>query len=236
VKSTQLSLLKTRLLARFLRILIRLLGSTWKIEWVRGREQFYKHQENREPILLCTWHNRMLFYAWFLEKYGARKGWPWAVMTSRSRDGELGAEMGRLAGVHVIRGSSGRGGSDGLRQFYKLIRQSRASGMLLMDGSRGPIYEAKIGTVVLSRLTGSPLVPSMWSASREWVLRRSWDHFRIPKPFARIHLVWDEPIQIPRRQEGDDDERSRRNLEKKLNDLRTHTDAVASGGLQESEN
>jgi lysophospholipid acyltransferase (LPLAT)-like uncharacterized protein len=41
-----------------------------------------------------------------------------------------------------------------------------------------------------------PVVPVGISATREWRLR-SWDHFRIPKPFSRVEIVFGESLSVP---------------------------------------
>jgi len=56
-----------------------------------------------------------------------------------------------------------------------------------IDGPRGPRQIAKRGPVVLARITGAPIVPFYVSLDRAWTLR-TWDHFVIPKPFARAYV------------------------------------------------
>jgi lysophospholipid acyltransferase (LPLAT)-like uncharacterized protein len=50
----------------------------------------------------------------------------------------------------------------------------------------------------MSRATGFPVVPMGLVSNRAWHLK-SWDAFTIPKPFARVALVFGEPIQVPRK-------------------------------------
>jgi Ca-activated chloride channel family protein len=44
--------------------------------------------------------------------------------------------------------------------------------------------------------TGWPVVPVGCGVSSAWVLR-SWDRFRIPRPFARVAVVYGDPITVP---------------------------------------
>ena len=219
--------LKSWLVARAIRFVIHFLGWTWTVRWVEGEERFRKDREEHQPFILCTWHNRMFFYGWFLEKAYKNRGWSFAVMSSRSRDGDVGAELARMGGGKVARGSSGQGGASSLKQFIRFIREDRVSVILLNDASRGPIYQAKKGAVILSKVTGAPMIPTMWSASSEWVFHKAWDKFKIPKPFATIYLFYGEPIQVPRRQSEEEDEQQRASLEKRLNHLRRRCDAEA---------
>ena len=219
--------LKVRIAARFLRLVLHTLAWTWTLRWVEGEERYRENLQSKEPVILCTWHNRMFFYGWFLEKFCVQQGWPFGVMSSRSRDGDFGAEMARLGGGAVARGSSGQGGSASLKQFIRFIREESVSVILLNDASRGPIYKAKKGAVVLSKVTGAPMIPTMWTASREWVFKNAWDRFKIPKPFATIYLSWGEPVVVPRKQSAHDDEVCREQLEDKLNRLKHRCGAEA---------
>jgi lysophospholipid acyltransferase (LPLAT)-like uncharacterized protein len=43
--------------------------------------------------------------------------------------------------------------------------------------------------------TQSYIIPVGVSASRSWKLK-SWDHFMIPKPFARVTIAYGEPSKV----------------------------------------
>ena len=65
------------------------------------------------------------------------------------------------------------------------------------DGPRGPRYQAHEGAVFLASRCGLPVVPIGMAFSRSWRLK-SWDRFRIAKPFARAQMVFGAP-RIDRR-------------------------------------
>jgi lysophospholipid acyltransferase (LPLAT)-like uncharacterized protein len=48
-------------------------------------------------------------------------------------------------------------------------------------------------------MTGAPVVPVAFAASREW-RARSWDTFRVPKPFARCVVRFGDPVRLPQQQ------------------------------------
>ena len=48
---------------------------------------------------------------------------------------------------------------------------------------------------MLSHLTGLPIVPTCWDASRKLVLN-SWDKLMIPLPFSKAVFVFGEPIEV----------------------------------------
>ena len=90
----------------------------------------------------------------------------------------------RRFGIGSVRGSSSRRGSTALREMAAILA---AGGDMAItpDGPRGPKYRLNPGVVKLAQITGAPIVPLHIAYSRYWEIR-SWDAFRIPKPFARV--------------------------------------------------
>ncbi|MGH7268489.1 MAG: lysophospholipid acyltransferase family protein, partial [Candidatus Rokuibacteriota bacterium] len=76
------------------------------------------------------------------------------------------------------------------------------------------------------KLAGAPIVPLGLGASRRTVLR-SWDRFLIPHPFARVVVVFGEPLRVPADADRDAVERHRRALEAALVDVTREADRVA---------
>jgi hypothetical protein len=56
--------------------------------------------------------------------------------------------------------------------------------------------------VDVARRSGVAIVPLVAAADREWILSRSWDQFKIPKPFARIAVRYGDPIIVPENTQG----------------------------------
>ena len=65
------------------------------------------------------------------------------------------------------------------------------------DGPRGPKYRLHPGALKLAQLSGVPITLVHVVYSSYWELK-SWDGFRIPKPFSRVTIICDEPVEIPR--------------------------------------
>ena len=88
-----------------------------------------------------------------------------------------------------MRGSSTRGGANGLRN----LAQAYADGHICAftaDGPRGPNMVAKAGPVHLAQLTEATWIGSFHlQPARAWQLR-SWDQFLIPKPFSAVTIAW----------------------------------------------
>ena len=83
------------------------------------------------------------------------------------------------------------------------------------DGSRGPLYQAKGGLIVLARLSGCPVLPVSWECSRAWRLN-TWDQFIIPKPFSLVTVRVGEPYFVGRNHSPDEFEQERRHCEQAL--------------------
>ena len=82
------------------------------------------------------------------------------------------------------------------------------------DGPRGPRYKLAIGPVRLSQMTSTPLVSIIVNPAKSWKLR-SWDQFRIPKPFSKVYVSFGPLVTID--PAADDLERERLRVEAYLN-------------------
>ncbi|MFA5940424.1 MAG: lysophospholipid acyltransferase family protein [Sinimarinibacterium sp.] len=144
--------------------------------------------------ILAIWHQNL--FAGILAQTGRRH----VVIVSRSRDGEPVSALCRRLGHHVARGSSKKGDIDkgGKEAKDEMIDMLRAGvpGALTVDGPRGPAHVVKPGIIEMARATGLPIVPYLPLPSRYWALK-SWDAFRLPKPFARIDIHYGAPVHVP---------------------------------------
>jgi hypothetical protein len=151
------------------------------------------------------------------------------VLVSRHRDGEWIARIAGRFGFGAARGSSTRGGEEGMRELMAALAAGRCAGVTV-DGPRGPARHVKPGAVWLASRTGCPLVPVTSASSRTHVFR-SWDRFRLPQPFARVGVTSGEPLQVPRDLDDQGLEDWRRKLERALDDLTLAT-ATRVGGRE----
>ena len=170
------------------RLLILGLGRTWRIRRL-GIEERARALERGERCIFALWHARMLPLVY------AHRGQGVAVLISQHRDGELIARVVERLGFATARGSSTRGGEEGVREMIRWAEQGRRLAVT-PDGPRGPAEEVKPGLVYLASRIGWAVIPVASSARRTWVLR-SWDRFRIPWPFARVVVAYGDPIHVP---------------------------------------
>jgi lysophospholipid acyltransferase (LPLAT)-like uncharacterized protein len=66
------------------------------------------------------------------------------------------------------------------------------------------------------------VVPVATASNRAHVFR-SWDRFRMPLPFARVHVAYGDPIAVPSGADGAALERARVQVEEAIRDLTTVT-------------
>lgn len=121
-----------------------------------------------------------------------------AAMVSRSADGDLLIPLCRLHRITPVRGSSQKEGKNkgGRRALVELIDfvSGNKPCTMAVDGPRGPRGVVKAGVVEIAQATGALILPVVAVPSGRWVLRRTWDRFQIPKPFARVVFAFGAPI------------------------------------------
>lgn len=135
------------------------------------------------PWVLVFWHGTQIpLLAW-------RRRRKTAVLVSWSKDGELQTGVMRRAGMHVVRGSSSRGGARGLIEMVRALREHRLDGAFAVDGPRGPRGEVHPGALACARHAKGVLVPIGSASSPARVLERAWDKMAVPLPFSRAIVV-----------------------------------------------
>jgi len=138
------------------------------------------------PFIGAFWHNRMLVIPVAYQRYcRGRRG---HCLTSPSKDGAIIAGVMARFGIGSVRGSSSRRGTTALRELTALI-EAGEDVAITPDGPRGPKYQISPGIVKLAQLTGTSVMPIHVGYSRYWEIK-SWDAFRIPKPFAQVTVVF----------------------------------------------
>jgi lysophospholipid acyltransferase (LPLAT)-like uncharacterized protein len=168
-------------------LVIRVLGSTWRYQ-VSEPPGYRASKGAGNHHVYAFWHSGILPLAYL------RRDGDIAVLVSRHRDGELITRIIEGLGYVAARGSSTRGGEAGVRAMLQWAALDHDLA-ITPDGPRGPKEQAKEGIVYLAARTGRAIIPIGMGISRAWILR-SWDGFRIPQPFARVHVIYGEPLYV----------------------------------------
>ena len=197
--------------------LIRFLDRTMRQEWI-GAEKVQSLRHTGQHVIYVFWHGRLLMMS--LVNQGRRSG----VMISHHGDGELITRIIRYFGYYSVRGSSSRDGMAALRRLARDMKTEPGSDAgIAPDGPRGPRHQAQSGAVLLARLTGCPLIPVAFGASKGKFLS-SWDRFFIPYPFSRGVFIFGDPIWVAQEENRASMEEKRQLLEDRLNQITEEAD------------
>lgn len=174
-------------LAWLFALLVKLIAATYRVR-IDAPETLLRQLET-QPVVGAIWHNRLLFIAAFIPKRIRSR---YAVLISRSRDGEYVSIFIRFFGLAVVRGSSSKGGTTALLELIRAV-QNGSSVVLTVDGPRGPRYTVHPGAAAIATHCHVPLLPVAVNAPRKWQLR-SWDQLQIPAPFSKVTLAFGQPF------------------------------------------
>lgn len=189
-------------------IIVRAIYATTRVK-VHGAENRKSLQDQKTPYLLAIWHENVFFAPILC------RGWNIGIVISASKDGEMITRLVRRFGHFAFRGSSTRGGRAALTALRRHL-QSGGSGAITPDGPVGPRHKVKAGLVSAAQNTGTPILPWHYEAERQWVLHKTWDKHKIPKPFSTIHVRMGEPLWVGKDLAGDAFEQEAERIEAAL--------------------
>lgn len=175
------------IVSRIVFLLFYCLHSSYRYRYFQfSLRQQAMQQHPQKSFLLALWHEQLF------ASLGGHSFQGVSPIISLSKDGEIVSYIAQKMGMDPVRGSSNRGGKQAKDNLEDKIRAGLA-GAITIDGPRGPRRKVKIGIFHISHSTHSLIVPSAAVANRFWTLR-SWDQFKIPKPFATIAIIYGEPM------------------------------------------
>ncbi len=167
-----------------------------------------------ERLIWAFWHNRMFALPIAYRRYFSHR--TGAVLTSASRDGEVLAATMQEFGCAAVRGSSSRRGTQALMGLMRWI-EGGYDVCITPDGPRGPRYRLSPGMIKLAQKTGARILPIHVTYENAWKLK-SWDRFRIPKPFSKVSVTLGPYLTVVADAEDDAFERERARIEQVLRD------------------
>jgi lysophospholipid acyltransferase (LPLAT)-like uncharacterized protein len=166
---------------------LQLIGKTSRLRSVYHPEA-EALRKKKKPFIYTFWHRFQLLMVYEHRHQGV------PVLVSRSRDGELIAQVLHRFGFRTVRGSSSRGGA---RALSELFQWAEAGSCLAFtpDGPRGPYRSVQPGVVSVAQKKGLPIVPLAWAGTRVKELS-TWDRFLVPLPFGRYTVFFDKPLWL----------------------------------------
>lgn len=147
--------------------------------------------KKRFSIILAHWHGDEIPLVQFAGRYRI------ATIVSSSKDGDMMNILFQLLGGKTTRGSSTRGAVNALKGLIRLAKRGFNTSFAV-DGPKGPIHVVKPGLFEISRLLSASRNGSIFVAGaacdRAWKFPRAWNKAYLPKPFAKVHIVWMGPF------------------------------------------
>jgi lysophospholipid acyltransferase (LPLAT)-like uncharacterized protein len=166
---------------------MRLLAGTWRVR-TEHEDRWRPLYEAKRPHVFLLWHEALLPLLWHHRRQDI------AIVVSENRDGQYLADFALKLGYRAVRGSSSRGAARALLGAVRELRAGR-SVAFTPDGPRGPRRELKPGVVAAAQRGGAVIVPIHARTDAEWRVH-SWDRFLIPKPAARVTVVYGRPFEV----------------------------------------
>ncbi|MFO7959144.1 MAG: DUF374 domain-containing protein [Candidatus Brocadiia bacterium] len=166
--------------------LVRCLQATWRARLIDPRNVREKSEKEHIATIAAFWHRHLLTMLAY------HRGYHVCVPVSEHRDGEYVAHVMDRVGLESVRGSTTHGGIGLLKGLLEKLEEGW-SVAVTPDGPRGPRYSVQPGVALLARRSGLPVHPVGIAARPSWEFS-SWDRFVLPRPGARIAIVFGEPV------------------------------------------
>ena len=119
------------------------------------------------------------------------------AVASKHADGRMMAKLQRLFGLRSILGSTTSGAVAVLQKGMRVMKKGHPL-CISPDGHKGPLMRLSQGCVYFARMSGAPIIPVSYSATKA-VSLRSWDRYMIVKPFGKVICSVGEPMYYNRK-------------------------------------
>ena len=160
-------------------------------KWViSGQDEFEASIKSKQPIMLCSWHERFLYAVYYFKLKKMKNVW---AISSNHNDSQIMAYFLKRASINLIKGSSTRGWENVIKKMFKTFKNPESIIAITNDGPKGPPMVAKKGSVALALKNNSQIIAITGEASCYWRLP-SWDGTIIPKPFSTIYIQFSENL------------------------------------------
>ena len=180
----------TQIIALIIYCIARLFYVSYRYRFVNADSlEEIKSKSPGRSYIYAVWHQNIL--GSILSQIGNSH----VVIVSASKDGELVAVTLEKLGNLTARGSSRKGGKKAMLEMIHKM-QDGTPAAISVDGPKGPPREVKFGIIELAKITGLPIIPLIVYPEKFWSFKKSWDQFRVPKPFTRIIVRVADPIYV----------------------------------------
>jgi lysophospholipid acyltransferase (LPLAT)-like uncharacterized protein len=181
----------------------------WTCRKIYLNREYEDQCREKGSFTIAGFHGPCIYLAYYAARYET------LIMASRSWDGDVIAACVERWGNRTCRGSSSRGGKEALAEMIDQVKEKNCVTGLAVDAPRGPARKVKMGTVILSRETGQPVLPwGFWTT--RCIQFNSWDKMILPLPFGTIVMAFGKPTVVPKGLDHDEYERIRQQIEDEL--------------------
>jgi lysophospholipid acyltransferase (LPLAT)-like uncharacterized protein len=162
-----------------------------------GLAQIQALPATRRGFIALLWHEEVMAAPYIYGKVGLHS----YALVSRSAAGDVAAALLLRTGHQVCRGGSSRRGSRRstlvTRQVIQHLEANPGTVLgVVVDGSAGPRYRMKPGSLLVARHSGLPIV-----FLRVWFRRclrfPTWDRTALPLPWNEVHVYAEGPFEPP---------------------------------------
>ncbi len=166
---------------------IRLLFITYRLRTTYDFE-FNEKEFNKNHGIFYFWHQHIIAGMFFFFKNGGVGH----CIVSSSNDGKVIGFIAKKLGFNVIWGSNNKPSIKTAKTTLDVLETNKRL-CLIGDGSRGPAFCLQKSVINLAKKSQVPLV--FLECAVEWSLacKKSWDQFKIPMPFSKIHIRVHKP-------------------------------------------
>jgi lysophospholipid acyltransferase (LPLAT)-like uncharacterized protein len=182
------------MLALYHRILARTVR--WQIE---GQANISKAMVSKRPLLWLFWHEQLSLFVTYLVRFVGGEKFTIVTLGGDPRGDVLSTFAATLGATPYGVDMQGNPMAAG-RKVLRIIEAMKGGkdSFLAPDGPDGPAFTPKAGASFLARKAEAAVIPVGGFTKASYALRR-WDNYLVPLPFARLHMVFGEPIFVNRR-------------------------------------
>lgn len=199
----------TTIISKLISAYIRLVRVTTKWQ-INGLDEMNAVWDEHKSVIIVMWHARTSLIATFWNKKH-----PLYALISQHKDGQLMGKVLGNFGLGKIEGSSTSNSRAAAIQLLKALKSDKSI-CFTPDGPTGPAMEMTLSPLVFAQKSGKPVIGMVYSVSRAFISRKSWDDMMIPLPFSRGVLNCTKPFFIPKDASAEELEKHRLEIEKAL--------------------
>lgn len=188
------------------------------------------HKSNYEgSAIFAIWHGHQFVNLSIPKKDRGNHN----LLISPSNDGDSIANVSKMLGFSLIRGSIKRRGTEAAREIISTL-ENGANVSYTIDGPKGPIYKVKPGIIRLAQMAKVPIIPLQAEVTGRFEIP-SWDKYEVPHFFAKGIAIYGEPIFVPEELTPEEIKNYQELIEQKLFELKDEAKNLAHTTNQSSQ-